>query len=585
MNRWSPGYGTLAVAFVLALVPPLLGISDFYIHLMVLMVIYAIFAMSLDLMMGYGGLPSLGHAAFFGLGAYGVGIAIVKLGLNWWQGTLIGLAACFATAVLFGLVALRTRGLYFLLITLALGQLLWGAVNRWGSFTGGFNGLPGIPRPAHWLASTSAYYYLSLGLLVALSLFMQRLVNSPFGLALRAVSDSESRASAIGFNAWLHLYAAFLIGSMIAGIAGVLNVFYGGFVSPHDLSISMSAEAILMVILGGTRTLWGPVIGAIVIVTLRNVLSVYFNHWLIILGGIFIVVVLLAPNGIAGLFGQARAVTPEEEQPPAPLPHLTDEIKSTAWANTTEYSTALAVENLSKSFGGVRAVSDVTFAAATGTRLALLGPNGAGKTTLFQIISGAFAPDEGRIRLFGIDLAGISDYRRARMGIGRTFQITNLFPSLTVANHLRLCALSLFRLRFDIVRHASKILAVEAFVEESLKSARIAHLRSIEVRNLSYGHQRQVEVAMAMAMRPKVLLLDEPAAGLSMAEIGPIIDTIRALDRSVTVILVEHDMDVVFALADRVVVFHHGELLAEGTSEEIRKNAEVNRIYLGRSTT
>ncbi len=585
MARWSPGYGTLGVALLFASVPPLLGISDFYIHLMVLMVIYAIFAMSLDLMMGYGGLPSLGHAAFFGLGAYGVGIAMVKLGLNWWQSTLIALTACLIMAVLFGLIALRTRGLYFLLITLALGQLLWGAVNRWGSFTGGFNGLPGIPRPAHWLTSTSSFYYLALGLLLVLGLFMQRLVNSPFGLALRAVSDSESRASAIGFNGWLHLYATFLIGSLVAGIAGVLNVFYGGFVSPHDLSISMSAEAILMVILGGTRTLWGPVVGAIVIVTLRNILSIYFSHWLIILGATFIVVVLLAPNGIAGLFAKARVLTPEAEPPPAPLPHLAEEDAPSFSAVTTGHSTALAVDNLSKSFGGVRAVSDVTFAAATGTRVALLGPNGAGKTTLFQMISGALAPDDGFIRLFGTNLAGISSYRRARMGIGRTFQITNLFPGLTVANHLRLCALSLFGLRFDMIRHASGIRAVEAFVEETLKSARIDHLGAIEVRNLSYGHQRQVEVAMAMAMRPKVLLLDEPAAGLSMAEIGPIVDTIRSLDRSVTVILVEHDMDVVFALADRVLVFHHGELLAEGTSEEIRKNAEVNRIYLGRRTT
>jgi branched-chain amino acid transport system permease protein len=399
MTQWSPGFRTLACAFVLALIPPLLGISDFYIHLLVLMVIYAIFAMSLDLMMGYGGLPSLGHAAFFGLGAYGVGIAMVKFGLNWWEASLTGLAVCMAIGALFGLIALRTRGLYFLLITLALGQLLWGAVNRWGSFTGGFNGLPGIPRPAHWLMSTSAFYYLSLGMLLVLGLLMQRLVTSPFGLALRAISDSETRASAIGFNAWLHRYAAFLIGSMIAGLAGILNVFYNGFVSPRDLSISMSAEAILMVILGGTRTLWGPVVGAVVIVTLRN--------WLIILGGIFILVVLLAPNGIAGLFASSQPHTPDAEPPLAPLPHLVEPSAPNTQSESSGYTTALAIESLSKSFGGVRAVNNVTFGAASGKKLALLGPNGAGKTTLFHMISGALPPDQGSIRLFGTNLAGV----------------------------------------------------------------------------------------------------------------------------------------------------------------------------------
>ena len=578
------GYATGVAALLLATTVPLLGVSEFYVHLMVLMVIYAIFAMSLDLMMGYGGLPSLGHAAFFGLGAYGVGIAVVKFGLNWWQATLVGLATCVAVSALFGLVALRTRGLYFMLITLAFGQLLWGAVNRWGSFTGGFNGLPGIPRPAHWLASTAAFYYLSLGLLVVLGLVMHRLVTSPFGLALCAASDSETRASAIGFNAWLHRYGAFLIGSFVAGIAGVLNVFYTGFVSPRDLSISMSAEAVLMVILGGSRTLWGPVAGAVVIVALRNILSIYFSHWLIILGLVFILVVLVAPDGISGVFSSAKPAPPDAEPPAAPLPHLDAQADVAFAAPPLSGTSALSVERLSKSFGGIRAVSDVAFAVGTGQRLALLGPNGAGKTTLFRMISGELSPDEGSIRLFGSNLSGISAYRRARMGIGRTFQITNLFPSLSVGDHLRLCAISRFGFRLDMIRHAAGIPQVESFLEKALNSARMADLRAVLVRNLSYGHQRQLEVAMAMAMGPKVLLLDEPAAGLSLAEIGPIVDTIALLDRSVTVVLVEHDMDVVFALADRVIVFHHGELLVEGTPEDIRKNAEVNRIYLGRKT-
>jgi branched-chain amino acid transport system ATP-binding protein len=574
MMRSTPA-GTLLMPLLLsvAVLAPLLGISSYYTHLLMLMVIFGIFAMSLDILMGYGGLPSLGHAAFFGLGAYGVGIAAVKLGLPWWQGLILGLAACAAVGAVFGLVALRTKDLYFMLITLALGQLLWGAANRWGSFTGGFNGLAGIKPPAAWLASTEAFYYVGLALLVLLALAMKRLVDSPFGLALRALSDSESRMQALGYNVWLHKYATFIITGVLAGIAGALNALYNGFVSPRDLSISMSAECILMVILGGTRTLWGPLIGAIVVVTLRNVLSIYFDDWLIVLGAIFIAVVLFAPDGIIGRLqwrsdesDDADAMLAEGREP------STD--ASGAILPTGDGETALAVSGVSKSFGGMRAVRDATFALKRGERVVLLGPNGAGKTTLFHVITGSLPATAGNISLFGRDLHGTPTHRRARLGIARTFQITNLFPRSTVADHLRLC--------FNMWRHANRIAEVESFVESELKRSGLWSFRNRIVRSLSYGHQRQLEVAMAVAMAPRMLLLDEPAAGLSKAETGPIVETLKKLDRSITMLLVEHDMDVAFAVADRIIVFNHGELVAEGSPAQVRMNPEVNRIYLGR---
>jgi branched-chain amino acid transport system ATP-binding protein len=582
MMRSTPA-GTLLMPLLLsvAVLAPLLGISSYYTHLLMLMVIFGIFAMSLDILMGYGGLPSLGHAAFFGLGAYGVGIAAVKLGLPWWQGLILGLAACAAVGAVFGLVALRTKDLYFMLITLALGQLLWGAANRWGSFTGGFNGLAGIKPPAAWLASTEAFYYVGLALLVLLALAMKRLVDSPFGLALRALSDSESRMQALGYNVWLHKYATFIITGVLAGIAGALNALYNGFVSPRDLSISMSAECILMVILGGTRTLWGPLIGAIVVVTLRNVLSIYFDDWLIVLGAIFIAVVLFAPDGIIGRLqwrsdesDDADAMSAEGREP------STD--ASGAILPTGDGETALAVSGVSKSFGGMRAVRDATFALKRGERVVLLGPNGAGKTTLFHVITGSLPATAGNISLFGRDLHGTPTHRRARLGIARTFQITNLFPRSTVADHLRLCAISKFGLRFNMWRHANRIAEVESFVESELKRSGLWSFRNRIVRSLSYGHQRQLEVAMAVAMAPRMLLLDEPAAGLSKAETGPIVETLKKLDRSITMLLVEHDMDVAFAVADRIIVFNHGELVAEGSPAQVRMNPEVNRIYLGR---
>ena len=576
----------LAIALGAALAAPHLGLSEFYTHLLVLMVIFAIFAMSLDILMGYGGLPSLGHAAFFGLAAYGVGIAMVKLALPWWQAVLVGLIASASFGAVFGLIALRTRGLYFLLITLALGQLLWGAANRWASMTGGFNGLPGIRRPAEWLLSTTNFYYVALAVLVVLAFAMNRLVESPFGLALRALSDSESRLEALGYHVWLYKYLAFILTGVLAGTAGAMNVLYNGFVSPRDLSIAMSAEGILMVTLGGTGTLWGPLIGAVIVVALRNILSIYFDHWLIMLGAFFIFVVLLAPDGLIGWFrprkGEGTARQGDSAVGAEPAVGTKVRRHELAIGRSQGDPPVLAARDLRKLFGGMRAVADVTLAAYAGERVVLLGPNGAGKTTLFHMISGGLPPDSGDVLLFGHSVNRLSVHRRARLGVGRTFQITNLFPRLTVADHLRLCAIGLIGRRLDMWRRADRIPEVEAIVEAESRRSGLWELWDSEVRFLAYGHQRQLEVAMAVAMKPKLLLLDEPAAGLSPAEIEPIIDLIVGLDQSLAIILVEHDMDVAFAVADRVIVVNHGEIVAQGSPAEVRGNAEVRRIYLGR---
>jgi branched-chain amino acid transport system ATP-binding protein len=576
----------LAIALGAALAAPHLGLSEFYTHLLVLMVIFAIFAMSLDILMGYGGLPSLGHAAFFGLAAYGVGIAMVKLALPWWQAVLVGLIASASFGAVFGLIALRTRGLYFLLITLALGQLLWGAANRWASMTGGFNGLPGIRRPAEWLLSTTNFYYVALAVLVVLAFAMNRLVESPFGLALRALSDSESRLEALGYHVWLYKYLAFILTGVLAGAAGAMNVLYNGFVSPRDLSIAMSAEGILMVILGGTGTLWGPLIGAVIVVALRNILSIYFDHWLIMLGAFFIFVVLLAPDGLIGWFRprKSEGTARQGDSAVGAEPAVGTKVRrhELAIGRSQGDPPVLAARDLRKLFGGMRAVANVTLAAYAGERVVLLGPNGAGKTTLFHMISGGLPPDSGDVLLFGHSVNRLSVHRRARLGVGRTFQITNLFPRLTVVDHLRLCAIGLIGRRLDMWRRADRIPEVEAIVEAELRRSGLWELWDSEVRFLAYGHQRQLEVAMAVAMKPKLLLLDEPAAGLSPAEIEPIIDLIVGLDQSLAIILVEHDMDVAFAVADRVIVVNHGEIVAQGSPAEVRGNAEVRRIYLGR---
>ncbi len=578
-----------AALVVTVVLPPVL--PSFYVHIMVLMVIFAIFAMSLDILMGYAGLPSLGHAAFYGIAAYASGLLTARYGGAWWEGILLALVCCGLLAALFGFVALRTRGLYFLLITLALAQVLWGASLRWGSFTGGFNGLRGIPRHLEVFGGTLGAYYLALAVFIVLGGAMYLLVRSPFGLTLQGVRDSESRMQALGYNVWLHKYLAFVISALFAGCAGVMSGYYDGFVSPFDLSLMMSADAILMVILGGTGTLIGPVIGAVVIVALRNFLSTVMDDWLIVLGVIFILTVFFAPNGVIGWFRGRKpesAAVASGGEPPTETP-MCDPTTAAQVAPAPCRAAAssgvpdLRLDGVGKMFGGMAAVKDVSFEVHPGERVAILGPNGAGKTSLFHLISGTLRPSAGRVYLFGEDVTGRRTDQRIALGLGRTFQITNLFPSLTVLGNLRLALFSHAGLGYVMHRSAESHAEINERAQALLRDLGLWEVRDVEVHHLSYGHQRQLEVVLALALRPRLLLLDEPTAGLSAAESAAIVRMIHALDRNITLLIIEHDMDVAFEVAEKVMVFHFGEKLAEGTTEEIRANPDVRRIYLGRS--
>jgi branched-chain amino acid transport system permease protein len=270
------------------------------------MLIFSIFAMSLDILLGYGGLPSLGHAAFFGVAAYTSGyMALNDLG-NFWLQAASGIGLSLVVAAVFGFFALRTRGVYFLMITLALSQLLWGIAFKWTSVTHGEEGLPGILRPdlVFIRLSTSdvtIYYYFTLAIFVVATVAMYVIVLSPFGLVLKGTKDSETRMHALGYNVWFYQYVAFIIAALFASIAGVLSVYYHGFVGPQDLHVATSAKVLFMVIFGGAGTLFGSIFGAFSIVLLENLVSGYTEHWLMVLGLIYVLVIVLAPHGIYSL--------------------------------------------------------------------------------------------------------------------------------------------------------------------------------------------------------------------------------------------------------------------------------------------
>ncbi len=267
--------------------------------------------MSLDLLIGYAGMASLGHAAYFGLAAYAVGLLAVKLDWRVWLALPAALFIVGFVAALFGLLALRTRGSYFLMITLALSQVVWGIAFGWRSLTGGDDGLPNVPRPeiaAHWsLAGDRPFYFFVLLLITFGMLLLTHIVSSPFGFALRGIRESETRMQALGYNVWRYKFAAFVLAALFAALPGALYAYYNRFVSPDYLQVFRSAEVLLMVILGGAGTLTGPVIGAAVIVLLENLISAYTERWLIVIGVIYILVALFTPEGIVGFFRAFRA--------------------------------------------------------------------------------------------------------------------------------------------------------------------------------------------------------------------------------------------------------------------------------------
>ena len=304
------GLASAGAALALGLVPFTLG--SYHLGLLTKMLILAIFAMSLNLILGYGGLPSLGHAAYFGIAGYTVAL-LARRGLeHFWLELVAGIVAATATAALFGLLALRTSGAYLLMITLALAQVLWGIAYGWRSLTGGDDGLPGVPRPVAglpWrLDDGVRFYYFVLVVFVLAMACLWLVVRSPFGRALIGIRESERRMEVLGYNTWAHKYVAFVIAGALAGVAGILFVYDNRFVSPVYLSVVLSATGLIMVILGGAGTLVGPALGSAVIVFLENLIGAHTQRWPLILGIIYIAVTLFAPAGLLGLRWRRRRV-------------------------------------------------------------------------------------------------------------------------------------------------------------------------------------------------------------------------------------------------------------------------------------
>lgn len=572
----------------------------YWITIATLALIYAIAAVGLNLLMGYTGLDSLGQAAFFGLGAYGLGLLTAKYGVGWWPAAAAAIVIGTAGATVIGAIAVRTRGLYFLLITAAMGQVLWGADYRWGAFTGGADGLElGGGRPSAWFYPDLHFYYFTLAVFAVAVTLICLVIVSPFGLTLKSIRDREVRSQTLGYVTYTHKFLAFVIAGIAATIAGILSAAYNGIASPSDLALDQSFAVMLMVILGGSGTMTGPIVGAILITGLQLELSRFWpNAWPIILGVIYVFATIYLPDGIvrgfARLVGRlspqrkadvlsdtshflkpvGTSVMPSSE----PRPFTGRAAHGGSWSGP-----ALTLDGVSKSFGDLKVLSDVTLSVKPGERVGIIGLNGAGKTTLFHVISGLEPPSRGRIALFGRDVTSAPPSRRAALGLSRTFQITLLYPSLTVRENMDVALLgsTCRRYRFRIWAPLTTYRDLEARSRELLEAVGLWSYRDTEVRHLSYGHQRQLEVALALAPEPRLLLLDEPTAGLAQPEIAGMQRLLALLPPQLTVLAVEHHLEFIFEFVERVLVLHEGSVLTDGLPSAVRQDPQVRDLYFG----
>jgi branched-chain amino acid transport system ATP-binding protein len=550
--------------------------------------LFALIGLGFNLLLGYTGLLSFGHGAFVGLAAY----AAALFQLHVWPGSFV-VATLFATAfaalmgLLIGFLVLRRRGVYFSLLTLAFTAMIFYIVFRWTSFTGGENGLRGITRP-DLLADHGTFYGLSALIVLLASAAIWRIVRSPFGRVLVAIRENEQRATFIGYPVRRYKLLAFVLSTTILGLAGSLLAFLRYFVSADMVHVAFSGEIIAMTVIGGMGSFLGPPLGALFFILFREILSGHTAAWQFYFGLLFMAFILFSPMGLMGLGERLLAPFRREAEEIAAMaararPEPSPKVPAFLRQGTADGAGAALLEcrAVEKRFGGLRAVAHVDLAVMPERLQALIGPNGAGKTTLFNVISGLYPPDGGAILLHGARVDGLSPDRLVGHGIARSFQITNLFQGLTVWENLRLGVQARDPGRFHLWRRAEDLAQVASETRELIDFLGLRGLDAARVDRLSYGGQRLMEIGVALAAKPRLLLLDEPLAGLAAAERERVVGLVERLAEHMAVLLVEHDIDRVFAFADRITVMNEGAVLVDGGAEEVRLDPEVQRVYLG----
>jgi ABC-type branched-subunit amino acid transport system ATPase component/ABC-type branched-subunit amino acid transport system permease subunit len=627
--------GTELIALALLASIPLAVNNSYALGLLTLLAIYGILLIGLDVTVGYLGQVNLAQAAFLGLGAYAAGLSVTMLGF--------GMPAALGVSMLVGLVlggllafpALRLAGPQFALATLSFSALCTTVLNEWEGLTSGAQGLS-LSRPAILGHAVNApgFYWICLALLALVWMAMRNLLASQWGRAFEALRDSPIATDAMGVGTFRHKVAGFALGSSLGGLAGGLYAFNFEYLQPQSFTYDLMVILLLGVVLGGRKSLWGAFFGASLIVLLPNLLSsrllfeiisgfgfllavvAGLRGWLkkttkpfqviapivamgmLVAGGfmventenwrkaifalmLFSVVVGL-PDGIMGF--AARYLTRLFRIAPAALPAASS-LDDVLPANKSDGGVLLELKNLKRYFGGVKAVDGVSMSIRKGHVHGLIGPNGSGKSTAVNVISGLYAPTAGEVLLQGRPLPEGSLFKVARAGVSRTFQNLQLFGELSALDNVMLALKGAYRVPMPLVLlgfSRSEDWRAQADALALLELVGLADQARVRAKDLTYGSQRFLEIARALARKPELLILDEPAAGLAHPDVAELVEIIKAIkQRGITTILIEHHMDVVSELCDAVTVVDGGKVIAEGTPDEVNRDPQVIKAYLG----
>jgi branched-chain amino acid transport system permease protein len=603
--------GLIAVPFVL----PYLGFSPTTINRIL---VWGVFGIGFDILFGFTGLLSFGQSAFFGTGGMVAAYLLTIVNFPYVMAALvIGMIAAGIVGWLVGLIALRRTGIYFAMITVAIAEVFFFVeFNPLSAYTGGENGLPGVPPPALYLGVTTihfdsdallyaflAFWYF-VGMLIAL-----RIVRSPIGAVLRAIRDNPIRAAAVGHNIHGYKLTAFVIAAAYAGFAGGLLGVMQGFMPPDAFMFDTSGQLVMQTAIGGAGTLFGPLVGATVWLYLSDFLQTTLHlgaAWKLVLGVVFVLLVCFLRRGLIGgmedLYAlvtgsrkkagpvddaQMAGATAEDEQRAATVdvarqPAIADMPARHRKADR-EIGPVLQAKGLTKHYGGLAANSDIDFAVNHGELRGIIGPNGAGKTTFFKMLTCEVPPTSGQILFEGRNITGMTVTDVCQLGLTKSYQINQLFNRLTVRENLTIAALAELRGKFklDLFKSLRGIADLDERVAHALELVDLVERADTSVSDLAYGEKRRLEVGLALATSPSLLLLDEPLAGMSPRERIETVQLLKSIARGRTMIIIDHDMDSLFELVEHVTVLQEGRVLAEGTPDQIKGNSKVHEAYLG----
>jgi branched-chain amino acid transport system permease protein len=578
--------------------------------------VWGLFGIGFDILFGFTGLLSFGQSAFYGTGGFVAAYLLTRAGFpNVVLALIIGMIVAAAVGYLIGLIALRRTGIYFAMITVAIAEVFFFVeFNPLSEWTGGENGLPGVPTPSfnlgfttvHFTTGWSLYQFLALCYFVGIAIAL-RIVRSPVGAILSAIRDNPLRATAVGHNIHGYKLAAFVIAAAYAGFAGGLLGVLQAFMPPDAFTFDTSGQLVMQTAIGGRGTLFGPLVGAAIWLFLQDFLQAALGlgaAWKLVLGLVFVLLVCFLRRGIIGgledlysWISGRRTKTPESAEPAVgsdvivvgghkaaePLVIREPAIAARRRAGDSHSGPILQATGLTKRYGGLLANSDIDFAVHRGELRGIIGPNGAGKSTFFKMLTCEIPPTSGKIAFDGRDITGMNVTDVCQLGLTKSYQVNQLFTGLTVRENVVIAALAELRGKFklDLFRSLDNIPGLDELVERTLDLVNLSSRPDTPVSQLAYGEKRRLEIGLALATSPSLLLLDEPLAGMSPRERVETVKLLKSISRGRTMIIIDHDMDALFELAERVTVLQEGRVLVEGTPEEIRNNATVQEAYLG----